>query len=140
MTDRAPRVTSDDDAAALALQDRFVRGFAWLRKVAGMTQQAVADRAGWHQPYVARLEDANSPLLGALGRAERYADACGHTTVLVFVDKESGAIARTLNLGEAGAETAAALLASGAERGNLPVWKPKRDWTAAIQRRPLERG
>jgi transcriptional regulator with XRE-family HTH domain len=113
MATETPIMSRQD--ADLALQDRFVRGFAWLRKVAGMTQSAVAAAAGWKQPYVARLEDAQSPLLGGLARVERYADACGFTTVLVFVDKNTGAVERTLNLGEAGKEAAGHLLPPPAE-------------------------
>lgn len=124
MATETPLMATED--TALALQDRFVRGFAWLRKVAGMTQSAVADAAGWQQPYVARLEDARSPLLSGLSRLERYADACGFTTVVVFVDKESGAVVRTLNLGDAGDEAAARLLPRSIERATTGLGKRKR--------------
>ena len=114
-----------DEDKALALQDRFVRGFAWLRKVAGMTQRQVADAAGWQQPYVDRLEDARSPLLGALSRIERYAQACGCTTVLAFADARTGEVVRTLHLGEDGAATARRILQgeglASAQGASLPV-------------------
>ena len=58
------------------------------------------------QPYVDRLEDASSPLLKALCRLERYAQACKVTTVIVFVDPDSGKVVRTLPLGEQGQDAA----------------------------------
>lgn len=135
-----PSLLANEDTA-LRLQDRFIRGFAWLRKVAGMTQSSVAAAAGWHQPYVARLEDARSPLLGGLTRLERYADACGFTTVLAFVDKETGAVVRTLNLGDAGDEAAGRLLATPNPE---PVARPDRisAWSlrAAKRRALVDRG
>ena len=139
MTTETPPLTSED--TALRLQDRFVRGFAWLRKLAGMTQSSVAAAAGWQQPYVARLEDARSPLLGSLTRLERYADACGFTTVLAFVDKETGAVVRTLNLGDAGDEAAERLLAmpnpvAVARRDRISAWSLR----AAARRALIDRG
>lgn len=128
-------VDPPDDA--VALQDRFVRGFAWLRKVAGMTQRQLADAAGWKQPYVDRLEDARSPLLGGLSRMERYAGACGFTTVLVFVDKQTGTVARTLPLGEAGVTAADRLLIPTAA---APVAVTVRKIVPGVPHRvPLER-
>ena len=139
MTTETPLLTSED--TALRLQDRFVRGFAWLRKVAGMTQSSVAQAAGWQQPYVARLEDARSPLLGGLSRLERYADACGFTTVLAFVDKETGVVVRTLNLGDAGDEAAERLLATS---NTAAIAHPQRTsaWSlrAAARRALIDRG
>jgi transcriptional regulator with XRE-family HTH domain len=104
------QIRSDEDDKALELQDRFVHGFSGLRKRAGMSQRDLAREAGWHQPYVQRLEDANSPLLRGLSRLERYAQACGVTAVLTFVDKETGEVARTLPLDDAGEAMAERLL------------------------------
>ena len=103
-------IRSDEEDKALALQDRFVHGFAGLRKRAGLSQREVAREAGWHQPYVQRLEDANSPLLRGLSRLERYAQACGVTAVLTFVDRQTGEVVRTLPLDETGEEAAERLL------------------------------
>ena len=91
-----------NEQALLGLQDRFLRAFSWLRRTAGLRQRDVADAAGWQQPYVARLEDANSPLLRSLERVERYANACGATGLMVFLDRETGEVRRTMALGEAG--------------------------------------
>jgi len=47
-----------------------------LRKAAGLTQQELADRVGWKQPFVARLER----LTGAVpddATVTRYAVGCG---------------------------------------------------------------
>lgn len=88
----------------LGLQDRFLRTFSWLRRVTGRTQRDVANATGWKQPYVARLEDANSPLLRSMERMERYANACGMTGVIVFFDEESGEIRRTMALGQSGTQ------------------------------------
>ena len=101
-----PERYADRNLKAIALQDRFVRGLSWLRRIAGMTQQQVAEAAGWKQPYVDRLEDATSPLLKSLSRLERYARACKVTTVIAFVDPGTGQVVRTLPLDEAGEETA----------------------------------
>ncbi len=126
-------VTPFEYDEAFALQDRFVRGFPWLRKKAGMTQRDLASAAGWKQPYVDRLEDARSPLLGALARVERYARACGFTTVVVFVDKQTDAVARTLPLGEAGAAAAERLLAGGAGTAMVRPGYPARLATGAVR-------
>jgi len=77
----------------VALQDRFARGLTWLRRYAGKTQRDVAEFVGWHQPYVARLENpAESSLLKSLTLLESYAHACGATTLVTFVDPASGEI------------------------------------------------
>ena len=91
----------------VALQDRFVRGLTWLRRFAGKTQRDVAEFVGWHQPYVARLENpAESSLLKSLTLLESYAQACGATTLVTFVDPETGEIVGRLPLSDA-AEAAA---------------------------------
>lgn len=65
---------------------------------------------------------------------ERYADACGFTTVVVFIDKETDTVARTLPLSESGATAAEHLLGGRAagsqaaplavhENGALDVWQ-----------------
>lgn len=101
---KPPLKLSHEDSELLGLQDRFLRGFSWLRKVAGLTQSEVAESAGWEQPYVSRLEDAESPLIGSLSRVERYANACRSTAVLVFVDPSSGKVQRSMALGETGVQ------------------------------------
>jgi transcriptional regulator with XRE-family HTH domain len=93
---------NDPDGKLLRLQKRFLRAFAWMRRAAGMTQREVAQATNWKQPYVARLEDERSPLIMALARVERYAQACGATGVLMFVDQQSGEVRRALALGDDG--------------------------------------
>jgi len=54
-----------------------------LRKAAGLTQQELADRAGWKQPFVARLER----LTGAVpddATVARYAAGCGFQLERVY--------------------------------------------------------
>ena len=91
----------------VALQDRFARGLTWLRRYAGKTQRDVAESVGWHQPYVARLENpAESSLLKSLTLLESYARACGATTLVSFVDPATGEIVGHLPVSDA-AEAAA---------------------------------
>jgi transcriptional regulator with XRE-family HTH domain len=118
---RAPE--DDSESKLLSLQIRFLSMFSWLRRSVGLTQREVAGIAGWKQPYVARLEDERSPLLGVLSRLERYADACGATGVLVFVDQQTGQVRRTLALGDAGVEAAESISrSSGATRDEDGAW------------------
>ena len=96
-----------DEQDLVALQDRFARGLTWLRRFAGKSQRDVAEFVGWHQPYVARLENpAESSLLKSLSLLESYAQACGATTLVTFVKPETGEIVGRLPLSEA-AEAAA---------------------------------
>ncbi|MDE2564525.1 MAG: helix-turn-helix domain-containing protein [Burkholderiales bacterium] len=100
---------ADPDGTLLRLQQRFLRAFAWLRRGVGLSQRALAEAAGWKQPYVARLEDARSPLIVSMARVERYAQACGATAVLVFVEPHTGRVQRSLALGDDGAALAEGL-------------------------------
>lgn len=98
---------TEEEQDLVALQDRFARGLTWLRRFAGKTQRDVAEFVGWHQPYVARLENpAESSLLKSLTLLESYAQACGATTLVTFVDPETGEIVGRLPLSDA-AEAAA---------------------------------
>lgn len=98
---------TEEEQDLVALQDRFARGLTWLRRFAGKTQRDVAEFVGWHQPYVARLENpAESSLLKSLTLLESYAQACGATTLVTFVNPETGEIVGRLPLSEA-AEAAA---------------------------------
>jgi transcriptional regulator with XRE-family HTH domain len=84
---------TEEEQDLVALQDRFARGLTWLRRHAGRTQRDVAEFVGWHQPYVARLENpAESSLLKSLTLLESYARACGATTLVTFVDPATGEI------------------------------------------------
>jgi transcriptional regulator with XRE-family HTH domain len=111
--------TRDDEAHLLRLQDRFLRALAGLRRAAGLSQRELADRTGWHQPYVVRLEGERSGLIAALARLERFADACGATALVTFVDPKTGQAQRTLALGDAGAR----LLASQRPRQPVAVFE-----------------
>lgn len=84
------------------LQDQVVRGLAWLRKSRGLTQTALAEATGWQQPHISKLEDFDSPLVSALEKMQRYAKACGYTSVVTFIDPQTQRLAYTIALGEEG--------------------------------------
>jgi transcriptional regulator with XRE-family HTH domain len=113
-------MSDDDTARQLRLQDRFLRALAGLRRAAGLTQRELADRAGWHQPYVVRLEGERSPLIHSLARLERFADACGATALVTFVDPKTGEAQRTLALSDAGSK----LLSRQGLPENVIVFEP----------------
>ena len=54
-----------------------------LRKKAGLTQSQLAERAGWAQPAVSRLESPHGAL-PETGTIIAYADVCEATTSVVF--------------------------------------------------------
>ncbi|MDE2082172.1 MAG: helix-turn-helix domain-containing protein [Burkholderiales bacterium] len=144
----------DPAGTLLRLQQRFLRTLAWLRRSSGLTQRALAEAAGWKQPYVARLEDERSPLIVSMARVERYAQACGATAVLVFVEKASGRVRRSLALGDDGAALAEGLRDARFTVGPGPVGleaavlepgggfieaRPQDEAAAAAAWQPLER-
>jgi transcriptional regulator with XRE-family HTH domain len=98
---------TEEEQDLVALHDRFARGLTWLRRFAGKTQRDLAELVGWHQPYVARLENpAESSLLKSLTLLESYAKACGATTLVTFVNPDTGEIVGHLPLSDS-AEAAA---------------------------------
>lgn len=103
-------IKQSNEIDSLWLQDMVTRGLAWLRKSKGITQAILAEKTGWKQPYISRLEDANSPILPALQRIERYASACGYSGIITFVDQETGEIAQTIALSENAEQAADALM------------------------------
>lgn len=70
-----------------------------LRKSLGLTQSTLAQRVGWRQPYVARLEGNPSEAAAAMERIEKFASACGASTLLLFVDKHTGVVKESVALG-----------------------------------------
>lgn len=114
-----PIMSDDDTSRQLRLQDRFLRALAGLRRAAGLSQRELADRTGWHQPYVVRLEGERSALIASLARLERFAEACGATALVTFVDPKTGKEQRTLALGDAGSR----LLAPQPERQPVAVFE-----------------
>ena len=58
-----------------------------MRKAEGLTQRRLADRLGWKQPQVARLESATGPWPHA-DSLRAYASACGRSVGLVFAHVE----------------------------------------------------
>ncbi len=70
-----------------------------LRKSLGLTQTTLAQRVGWRQPYVARLEGNPSEAAAAMERIEKFANACGASTMVVFVDEKTGAIKESVSIG-----------------------------------------
>ena len=71
-----------------------------LRRDLGLTQTVVAEAAGWRQPYVARLEGNPSDAAGALERIEKFANACGASAMLLFVDRRTGSVKQAVSVGE----------------------------------------
>ncbi|MBS0380674.1 MAG: helix-turn-helix transcriptional regulator [Proteobacteria bacterium] len=59
-----------------------------LRKQAQLTQSDVAQRAGWNKAFVSRLEGAGGSIPDTTTLA-RYAEACGRSVGLVFLDVEA---------------------------------------------------
>lgn len=53
-----------------------------MRRSAGLTQQQVAERAGWKQPFVAKLESFDGGVPDEATQA-RFAQACGFELVLM---------------------------------------------------------
>jgi transcriptional regulator with XRE-family HTH domain len=58
-----------------------------MRKQAGRTQSDVAQRAGWDKAFVSRLEGASGAVPDTSTLA-RYAEACGRSVGLVFLEVE----------------------------------------------------
>lgn len=86
-----------------------------LRKQARLTQAAVGERAGWQQPYIAKIERGDSQIVTALDGLENFANAVDATTVVTFLDRKDGRVLGQVPLGDmAEAETTKAALA-GAE-------------------------
>jgi transcriptional regulator with XRE-family HTH domain len=59
-----------------------------MRKQAGLTQSDVAQRAKWDKAFVSRLEGAGGAVPDTNTLA-RYAEACGRSVGLVFLDVEA---------------------------------------------------
>ena len=59
-----------------------------MRKQARMTQSDVAQHAKWDKAFVSRLEGAAGPVPDTATLA-RYAEACGRSVGLVFLDVEA---------------------------------------------------
>jgi transcriptional regulator with XRE-family HTH domain len=72
-----------------------------LRKSASLTQAALAERAGWQQPYVARIERGEAQMITALEGLEAFAEATGTSAVVTFVDQATGQVRAQVPLGEA---------------------------------------
>jgi len=70
-----------------------------LRKSLGLTQTTLAQRVGWRQPYVARLEGNPSESAAAMERLEKFANACGASTMLLFVDQRTGIVRESVAVG-----------------------------------------
>jgi len=70
-----------------------------LRKGLGLTQTSLAQRVGWQQPYVARLEGNPSEAAESMERIEKFANACGASTMLLFVDEKTGEIKESISIG-----------------------------------------
>ncbi len=71
-----------------------------LRKAADLTQAALGEKAKWAQPYVARLERGEANSISALEGIERYANACGVSAMVLFVDPRTLTVQSSVALGE----------------------------------------
>jgi len=72
-----------------------------LRKGTNLTQAALAERAGWQQPYVAKIERGDAQMITSLEGLEAFANAAGASALVVFVDRTSGAVRAQVPLGAA---------------------------------------
>ena len=71
-----------------------------LRKGLNLTQAALAERAGWAQPYVAKIERGDAQMITALEGLEQFAKAVDATVVVSFVDPETSQMREQVALGE----------------------------------------
>jgi transcriptional regulator with XRE-family HTH domain len=62
--------------------------FVHMRKSAGLTQQQLADRTGWRQPFVARLETVASATLPNPETIQKFAAACGYSLSFIFTNPQ----------------------------------------------------
>jgi len=60
-----------------------------IRKTLGWSQRELANRAGWQQPHVARLESATDYHDYTLGSLQRYAAACNLKIAIAFYSETS---------------------------------------------------
>lgn len=98
-----------------------------IRKSAGLTQSKLGEIVGWKQPYVARLERDNSDALAAIERLEQYSSACGVSTMMLFVDKQTGEVKSSLAIGDSPLIQKLAKKMEGAlpyeEKENNPIYR-----------------
>src|SRR5579862_3656974 len=66
-------------------------GLVRLRTRKGLTQAALAERAGWHKSYVSRLEAAGD-FYPDTDTIRRYVEACGGGVSVVFTDPNSAGV------------------------------------------------
>jgi transcriptional regulator with XRE-family HTH domain len=71
-----------------------------LRKGLSLTQAALAERAGWAQPYVAKIERGDAQMITALEGLEQFAQAVDATVVVSFVDPKTSQVRAQVALGE----------------------------------------
>ena len=71
-----------------------------LRKGLHLTQATLAERAGWQQPYVAKIERGDAQMITALEGLEQFAQAVDATVVVSFVDPKTSQIRAQVALGE----------------------------------------
>jgi transcriptional regulator with XRE-family HTH domain len=79
-----------------AMSETLVR----LRKGLNLTQAALAERAGWAQPFVAKIERGDAQMITALEGLEQFAQAVDATIVVSFVDPQTAQIRAQVALGE----------------------------------------
>lgn len=72
-----------------------------LRKERNLTQAALAERAGWQQPYIARIERGEAQMITGLEALENFAQAADATSIVLFVDRQTGQVRAKVPLGDA---------------------------------------
>lgn len=82
------------------LQRTVAEALFRLRRAANLTQTALGNKAGWVQPYVARLERGEANSVSALEGVERYAKACEVSAVVIFVDPKTQIVRDSIALGD----------------------------------------
>jgi transcriptional regulator with XRE-family HTH domain len=82
------------------LQRTVAEALFRLRRAANLTQTALGNKAGWAQPYVARLERGEANSVSALEGVERYANACEVSAIVVFIDPKTQIVRDSIALGD----------------------------------------
>ncbi len=77
-----PEVRAEYEALSAAYDLR--RKLIALRKAAGLTQEALAERLHTNKSNISRLENVNSPVSPTLTTIEAYAEAVGYRVEINF--------------------------------------------------------
>lgn len=84
--EKRPKVQAEIDN--LSESNRWVLLLKSMRREAGITQRELAERTGWEQSYIARLESLGNKTVPSLKTMRRYSEACGTDLAIVAVTSE----------------------------------------------------